>query len=123
MTSSSAEIVALGPSGRALYASVSAVDELDALQEVLLVEACRAKDRADKLNALLAGDVEVWARVGADADAEGPVQVRMDAVMRLANRNSLLIAQLLGALRLPDPETGCRPRRRPPRGVYRTRLV
>jgi hypothetical protein len=29
--------------------------------------------------------------------------------------------QLLNALRLPDPRTGKRPQRRPPRGVYRPR--
>lgn len=123
MTSSGAEIVALGPAGSALYASVSAEYELDALQEVLLLEACRSKDRADQLHALVAGDPEVWGRLGADADVEGPVQVRVDAVLREATRTALLVSQMVAAMRLPDPETGRRPGRRPPRGAYRPRLV
>jgi hypothetical protein len=121
VTPSASAVVALGPAGSALYASVSGAHELDVLQEVLLVEACRAKDRADKLHAVVVGDPEVWARLGAAGAAEGPVQVRLDAVMREVNRNALLVSQLLGAMRLPDPDTGRRPRRRPPRGVYRPR--
>lgn len=71
----------------------------------------------------MAGDPDTRARLGAAAAINGPVQGRLDAVVREVDRNALLVSQLWGAMRLPDPDTGRRPRRRPPRGVYRTRLV
>lgn len=45
------------------------------------------------------------------------------AVLRAANRTADTMKQLLAALRLPDLVTGRRPRRRPPRGVYRPRRL
>lgn len=123
MTPMKSEIAALGPAGTALYGSVSELHDLSPAEQVLLVEACRAKDRADKLHALLVGDAQVWARLAGATAADGPAQVRLDGVLREANRTGLLVAQLIGALRLPDPRTGRRPSRRPPRGVYRPRLV
>jgi hypothetical protein len=49
--------------GRALWDSIVADNELDAAQMVQLLEACRAKDRLDKLDEILSGDADTWSRL------------------------------------------------------------
>jgi hypothetical protein len=83
--------------GRKLWADVATTD-LDAVQKVQLLEACRAKDRLDKLDEILRGDVETR------------------AALTQANATANLMKQLLAALRLPD-EAGKRPQYRGPRGA------
>lgn len=103
----------LGPGGLGLWRSITAEYELDAVQEVLLEEACRAKDRCDRLDELLQGDGEpVWARLPGFELTVGSV------VLNEANRSGDLMKQLLAALRLPDARTGRRPQRRGARGAY-----
>ena len=88
----------LGPGGSALWDSVTEAHELDKVQLVQLEEACRAKDRCDLLDSLL---------------AEG-----MDStLLKDANATANLMKQLLAALRLPDPQTGKKPQFRGPRGA------
>lgn len=101
--------------GRALWKSIADEHELDAPQLVQLTEACRAKDRLDKLDALLRGDVDVWAEVYTNPDGF-PVSLRIDAALQRANDTANLLKQLLAALRLPDA-SGKRPQRRGPRGA------
>ena len=111
--------VGLGRGGRALWRGITASHDLDPLQHVLLEEACRAKDRLDKLDAVLSGDPVVWAALAAELDEfDGPRQVRIGPVLAEVNATSRGMSQLLAALRLPDPVTGRRPPRRGPRGVY-----
>lgn len=90
----------LGPGGVALWASITADHELDGVQLVQLEEACRAKDRCDRLAFLL--NKEHDSRLQADA-----------------NTTANLLKQLLAALRLPDPQTGKRPQYRGPRGAQK----
>ena len=105
----------LGAGGRALWKSITDDHDLDASQMVQLTEACRAKDRLDKLDALLRGDVDTWAEVYIDNDGN-PVSLRIDAALQRANDTANLLKQLLAALRLPDA-AGKRPQRRAARGA------
>ena len=106
----------LGAGGRSLWKSITDVHELDAAQLVQLTEACRAKDRLDKLDDLLRGDVDTWAEVYVNNDGE-PVSLRIDSTLQRANDTANLLKQLLAALRLPDGATGKRPQRRGARGA------
>jgi len=103
----------LSPGGRALWTGVVADHQLDAVQQVTLLEACRAKDRLDRLHAMSRGTSEVWAEAGT-------YSVSVDHG-RCVNQTADLLKQLLAAMRLPD-ESGRRPQRRgTARGVYRPR--
>lgn len=107
----------LGSGGRALWRRITADHELDAAQEVQLVEACRAKDRLDKLDELLRGDVDTWTRLTVDVNSDGDVyELRITQALAQANTTANVMKQLLAALRLPD-ETGKRPQFRGPRGA------
>ena len=101
--------------GRALWCGIAGAFELMPEQLVQLEEACRAKDRLDKLDALLSGDVATWAEVDLDFNGE-PVSLRIDAALAQANTTANLMKQLLAALRLPDEE-GRRPQFRGARGA------
>lgn len=89
----------LSVGGRALWRAITADHELDSAQFVQLVEACRAKDRLDELDAILRDDLA----------ARG--------MLTAANNTANLLKQLMAALRLPD-EAGRRPQRRGARGAY-----
>lgn len=107
----------LSVGGRNLWKSVTEAHDLDAIQEVTLLEACRSKDRLDKLDDLLRGDVEVWARVVTDDRSDGS-ELKIDAALAQANSTANLLKQLLAALRLPD-EAGKKPQQRGgARGAY-----
>jgi hypothetical protein len=108
--------VGLAAGGKALWKAVNELDELDAVQLVQLEEACRAKDRLDKLDCLLRGEVDAWARVF-QTDVE--LVLKIDGALDKANTTANLMKQLLAALRLPDEQTGKRPIRRPPRGAQK----
>lgn len=108
--------------GLALWTAVSAAHELDAMQMVQLTEACRAKDRLDKLDELLRGDIETWATVVHRARTED-YQLKIDNAATLANATADHMKKLLNALRLPDAESGKRPQRRGPRGVQKPSAV
>lgn len=109
----------LGAGGRALWRRITADHELDAAQEVQLVEACRAKDRLDKLDELLRGDVDTWARLTVDVNSDGDVyELRITQALAQANTTANVMKQLLAALRLPD-EAGKRPQFRGPRGAQK----
>ena len=105
----------LAPAGRSLWKSVTDDHDLDAVQLAQLTEACRQKDRLDKLDDLLRGDVDTWAEIVADRDGE-PISLRIDSTVKLANETANTMKQLLAALRLPD-DAGKRPQRRGPRGA------
>jgi hypothetical protein len=102
--------------GSALWDSIVADHDLDPMQTVQLTEACRAKDRLDKLDELLRGDVEVWARVTHNTRTED-YELKIDAALSQANSTANLLKQLLAALRLADA-TGKRPQVRSARGAY-----
>ncbi len=107
----------LGPGGRALWKSIADEHELDAAQQVQLTEACRAKDRLDKLDTLLRGEAETWARLVHNLRTDD-YELKIDAALSAANATANLMKQLLAALRLPD-ESGKRPQYRGARGAQK----
>ena len=98
-----------GPGGQRLWDAITEQHELDAQQEVQLTEACRMKDRLDKLDELLRGDVGAWATIE-DYDGKPSVLVISSALDK-ANTTANVMKQLLAAMRLPD-STGKRPQQR-----------
>lgn len=107
-----------GPGGSALWESITdAHPDLDAVQLVQLTEACRMKDRLDKLDELLRGDVAAWADLVDGTDGESMVLV-INGALDKANTTANTMKQLLAAMRLPDA-AGKRPQQRGgARGAY-----
>ncbi len=94
----------LGASGRALWTSTTVANEIDAVQRVLLEEACRARDRLVWLSAIVSDDPAV-----------------VVAAAKEVRQQAELMRRMILAMRLPDRRTGKRPSRRPPRGAYQPR--
>lgn len=109
-----------GPGASALWSRiVTDHPGLDGPQLAQLEEACRAKDRLDKLDALLRGDVDTWAKLVVDVNSDGQVfELRVTQALAQANSTANIMKQLLAALRLPDAATGKKPQYRGPRGAY-----
>lgn len=108
----------LGKGGRALWRAIAEDHELDITQRVQLEEACRAKDRLDKLDLLLRGDVDTWATLTHRLNTED-YELKIDAALAQANATANLMKQLLAAMRLADPVTGKKPQYRGPRGAQK----
>ena len=109
---------ALALGGRSLWEAITDAHTLDAAQEVILLEACRAKDRLDDLDQMLRGDVDTWVSLVHDAQTQD-YELKVTATLANANATATLLKQLLAALRLPDKSTGKRPQRRGgARGAY-----
>lgn len=110
-----------GRGATALWRAVTDDHTLDATQLVQLEEACRAKDRLDKLDLILRADVDTWAKLTVDINGDGQVyELRMTQALAQANATANLLKQLLAALRLPDEVSGKRPQQRPARGAYKS---
>ena len=110
----------LSAGGQALWRGILADHEdLTAMQVAQLTEACRMKDRCDKLDAALRGDGHTWMRLVLDLQSDGDIyELRITGALAKANETANTMKQLLAALRLPD-ETGKRPQRRGPRGAQK----
>jgi hypothetical protein len=110
----------LSSGGSLLWDQITEAHDLDATQVVQLEEACRAKDRLDKLDLILRADVDTWAKLTVDVSSDGQVyELRMTQALSQANATANLLKQLLAALRLPDAQTGKKPQYRGPRGVQK----
>ena len=109
----------LSAGGQALWRGILADHEdLNAMQVAQLTEACRMKDRCDKLDQLLRGEVDAWATL-IPVDLDGvEFRLQIAGALSKANETANTMKQLLAALRLPD-ETGKRPQRRGPRGAQK----
>lgn len=101
----------LADGGLSLWNDVTSQHELDALQLVSLVEACRAKDRLDRLDEVLRGDSETWMRLTHRLLTED-YELKIDQALASANATANLMKQLLASLRLPDVASGKRPQQR-----------
>jgi len=109
----------LGSGGRALWTSITTAHVLDGAQMVQLLEACRSKDRLDKLDQILRADVDTWATLVLDINSDGQVfELRMTQALTQANTTANVMKQLLAALRLPD-EAGKKPQSHGNRGVQK----
>ena len=96
----------LGPGGRRLWKALLAQDaslgvESNPVREVAL-EACRAKDRCDALDAICRSDGPMLESKGGPVAHPAWVEARQQAN---------ILKQLCAALRLPDEATGKRPQR------------
>lgn len=98
----------LGTAGRTLWDAVTGRHELNPAEEAVLTEACRAKDRLDRLDQMIRSGSEQWAGNLVVTDPD-----------RLAIATADTMKKCLAALRLPDPLTGRRPQYRGARGVQR----
>lgn len=112
------EPAGLSDGGRDLWREVTEAHDLDAMQLVQLTEACRAKDRLDKLDLLLRGDIDTWSVLVHKTLTED-YELKIDKALTDANATANLMKQLLAALRLPDEATGKRPQFRGARGAQR----
>lgn len=108
----------LSSGGRALWKAITDDHDLDATQLVQLTEACRAKDRLDKLDAVLRGEVDTWVEILGDED-HLTCRLQVAPALGKANETANLMKQLLAALRLPDAQTGKKPQYRGPRGAQK----
>jgi len=109
--------VGLGSGGRDLWKSITEAHTLDAAQQVTLLEVCRSKDRLDKLDDLLRGDVDTWVVLVHDLSTDD-YSLKIDNALSLANSTANLMKQLIASLRLPD-EAAKRPQQRGgARGAY-----
>lgn len=108
--------VGLRVGGRRLWEDLTEAHDLDPAQLVQLVEACRAKDRLDRLDGILRGKDHAWMTIEI---ADGELTVKVDSLLGAANSTANLLKQLLAALRLPDDVTGKRPQYRGARGVQK----
>ena len=77
-------------------------------------------DRLDQLDEILRADVDTWATLHIDPNADGNVyELRITQALTQANSTANLLKQLLAALRLPDAATGKKPQQRGgARGAY-----
>lgn len=104
--------------GVTLWQAITEAHDLDAMQLVQLEEACRAKDRLDRLDRVLRGDAETWMRLTHRVRTDD-YELVIDDALGKANATANLMKQLLAALRLPDEQTGKRPQYRGPRGAQK----
>ena len=106
--------------GRRLWKALTEHGASPAEQEVAL-EACRTADRLDKLDALLRGETDTWAKLVADLDSESTYELRVTGALSEARQQQNILKQLVAAVRVPDAE-GEKPQKRgTPRGAYRVR--
>lgn len=77
--------------GAALHAALSLSDD-DGPTRALIVEACRAKDRLDRLHRIVRGDVDTWTRV---FTGEGELVLKMDTAVSEVRQLSTVFRQLL----------------------------
>lgn len=112
----------LGTRGKRLWKDLTEAHEMDAMQLVILGEACRCADRLEKLDALLRGEVEVWATLVHNLRTED-YELKIDSALSEARQQQNVMKQLLVSLRLPDGVTGKKPQARGARGAYRTKTA
>lgn len=86
----------LSAGGRSLWCSLIS-GALTAPQLVQLEEACRAKDRLDKLDLILRGDVDTWAHLTHRLMTQD-YELRIDDALSKANATAANLRQLLAVI-------------------------
>ena len=95
----------LGAGGRDIWLARH-FDGMPADATAVLLEACRAKDRLDKLDLLLSGDVDCWARV-MHRTRTMAYELHIDDALAQANATAGVLTRLLEKLpqrAAPKPE-------------------
>lgn len=89
----------LAAGGVALWTAL-ATDAMPEHLVALLTEACRARDRLDKLDRILAGDVGTWLELRADFDGDS-TYVHVDGALLKANTTAGVLKNLLDKIPAP----------------------
>jgi hypothetical protein len=87
----------------AMWESLSAGREFDAAWAVLIEEACRIADRLEKLDLLLRGDVDTWARIEDDYTGGGShkeIVLVFDDALAEARQQANALRQIVTSLKL-----------------------
>lgn len=87
----------LGPRGLALWKAYAPTDGSNLKRALLVGELCRAADRLDRLDALISGDVETWARVRLPKN-ESEMVLRIDSPVTEARQLANVVRQMLNQL-------------------------
>lgn len=94
----------LGSAGRRLFDSLH--DELDPYSlTVMIVEACRIKDRLDKLDRLLSGDEDAWLRLVPSRGDVEVLEIRADSALQESRQLATVQRQLLAEIRRLKADT------------------
>ncbi|WP_280224946.1 hypothetical protein [Nocardia farcinica] len=83
--------------GRELFESLHDPGDPPALT-ALVVEAARIVDRLDRLDALLSGDRDLWARLVPARRDDDVLEVRIDSAMQEARQQASVLRQLLAEI-------------------------
>jgi len=83
----------------------------------ILTESCRIVDRLEKLDEILSGEAEEWARFRLPRSDDQPLVLMIDGALAESRQQQNVLKQLLASLRIPD-EAGKRAGIRPARGSY-----
>lgn len=96
----------LGPRGRSMWAQMTENRKSDAAWLMLLHEACRMLDRMDKMDRLLSGDIESWARIELpDLDGKPCILIFDDALAE-SRQYANTFRQILVTLKVGMSEAG-----------------
>ena len=91
-----------GPGGQALQTSLEGPGD-DAATRALIVEACRAKDRLDRLNRITSGDEDVWCRI---FTGEGELVLKLDTAVSEQRQLTTVFRQLLAEIQRRQGDRG-----------------
>lgn len=94
--------IGLGGRGTALWEALTRAAVPDAGARVLIVEACRAADRLERLDELLRGDVQSWARVELPTGDGDELVLRVNPLLGEARQQQTVLRGLLHQLRGDD---------------------
>lgn len=86
-----------GRGGFALWRSLHSEDN-DAALTALVVEACRAKDRLDRLSRITGGDEDSWCRVFRGGEGDGELILKLDTAVSEQRQLSTVFRQLLAEI-------------------------
>ncbi|MGW0052054.1 hypothetical protein [Nocardia nova] len=64
---------------------------------VLITEAARVGDRLERIDSIIAGDAEIWARI--TNGREGDLEIRIDSVLAEARQQAATLRGLLGTIK------------------------
>lgn len=93
---------AFGPAGSALWADLAEVGDPYSLT-VLVIEACRLADRLTKLDLLLRGDIDTWARL-THRTLTDDYELKIDSASAEARQTAGALRQILTEIRRQKSE-------------------
>lgn len=94
-------MASFGPRGQAMYANLTVGREFDAAWQVLIEEACRIADRLERLDALLGGDVDSWARIERKfRGSDRIIELVFDDALAEARQQANTLRQIITSLKL-----------------------